>query len=216
MTLFLNRTVSLLYDDRQRVFDPIARAWRRVPEAALGGEAISVQDAARWLQKDSGRPARAPVAVIGPRTATLAQLGAAEALGAQLAGLGVAVLCGGLAGVMTAAAKGAAEAGGVAIGLLPEADWRDANPYVTYALASGVGLARNAIIAEAGLCIIAVGGGFGTLSEMAYGRQFDRPVFALENAPEVAGVTKLDTVEAAIEAVARVILNLDGTEKPWR
>ncbi len=214
--LFLNRAAGVLHDDRARVFDTLARSWRRVPESAQGGAPVDLLDAVRWLQRESGRPVRAPVAVVGAREATAAQLMAAEALGARLAGLGLAVLCGGLAGVMTAVAKGAAEAGGVAIGLLPEADWRDANPYVTTVIATGVGLARNAIVAEAGLCVVAVGGGYDTMTEMAFGMQFARKVFALENAPEVKGAIEVATVDAAIEAVARVALNLDGAEKPWR
>ncbi len=214
--LFLNRAAGVLHDGGQRVFDAQARSWRRVPQSAVGGAAISVDDAVRWLQRESGRPVRAPVAVIGGRDATEAQMARAEAIGAGLAGLGLALLCGGLTGVMTAAAKGVVEAGGVAIGILPDADWRDANPYVTYALASGVGLARNAIIAEAGFCIVAVGGSFGTLSEMAYGRQFGRTVIALPDAPDVEGVLRVDTPEAALAQIARLVLNLDGGEKPWR
>lgn len=214
--LFLNRERSVLHDDARRVFDPVARAWRRVPESGHGGQPIDLLAAVVWLQRESGRPARAPVSVIGPRNASEAQLATAEALGGRIAGLGLAMLCGGLSGVMTAAAKGATEAGGVAIGLLPEADWRDANRYITTAIASGVGLARNAIVAEAGLCIVAVGGGYGTLTEMAYGMQFGRPVFALENAPKLEGAVPFDTVDAVVDAIARVALNLDGTETPWR
>lgn len=214
--LFLNPETRILHDDRARVFDATARAWRRVPESGQGGAPIGLHDAVRWLQRESGRPARAPVSVVGPREATAAQLATAEALGAGIAGLGLAVLCGGLTGVMTAVAKGAKEAGGVAIGLLPQADWRDANPYVTTAIATGVGLARNAIVAEAGLCVVAVGGGNGTLSEMAYSLQFGRPLLALENAPKVEGAREMASVEEALEAIARIALNLDGTEKAWR
>lgn len=214
--LHLNRDAAVLYDDGQRVFDAHARAWRRVPQSAQGGAPIAMADAVRWVQTESGKPARAPVAVIGGREATDAQMATAEALGAGLAGLGLQVLCGGLTGVMTAAAKGAAEAGGHVTGLLPEADWRVANPHVTTVIATGVGLARNAIIAEAGLCVVAVGGGYGTLSEIAYAKQFGRPVFALEDAPKVEGVEYLQSVEAALAAVCRVALNLDGTETAYR
>lgn len=214
--LFLNRATGVLYDNDARIFDAHARAWRRVPTTAKDGAPIAITGAVRWLQRESGKPARAPIAVIGGRDATEAQLKTAEALGAGLADRGLTVLCGGLEGVMTAVAKGAAEAGGHVVGILPEADWRAANPYVTTVIASGVGLARNAIIAEAGLCLVAIGGGFGTLSEMAYGKQFHRPVFALADAPVVKGVAYLDDVEAALAAVERVVLNLDGTETAWR
>lgn len=214
--LFLNGGAGVLYDDGQRVFDAHARAWRRVPQAAAGGAPIDIEDAVRWLQRESGKPVRAPVSVIGSHRATAAQLLTAEHLGAEIAGLGLTVLCGGLTGVMTAAAKGAAEAGGQVVGLLPEADWRAANPYVTTVIATGVGFARNAIIAEAGLCLVAVGGSHGTLSEMAYGMQLGRPVYALADAPDVDGVVYLETVEDATAAIARVALNLDGTETAWR
>ena len=214
--LFLNRQAAVLYDADERVFDAHARAWRRVPEAATGGEAIALDAAVRWLQRESGKPVRAPVAVIGPREATAAQLLTAEKLGAGLADRGLTIICGGLAGVMTAAAKGASGAGGQAVGLLPGDDWREAHPYVTTVIATGIGVARNAIIARSALCLIAVGGGYGTLSEMAYGMQFGRPVFALEGAPAVEGVAYHEDVEAALTAVDRVAVNLDGIETAWR
>ena len=214
--LFLNRDTGRLYDGGQQVFDALSRAWRRVPQAAEGGDEVSLQDAVRWLQRESGRPVRAPVSIVGPRAATDAQLTTAEALGRAVAGIDLALLCGGLVGAMTAAAKGAYEAGGLTIGILPDTDWRDANPYIRLSLATGVGLARNAIIAEAGFCIVAVGGGHGTLSEMAYGKQFGRPVYGLEDAPQVDGVDYLASVDEAVIAICRAALNLDGAEKAWR
>ena len=94
-----------------------------------------------------------------------------HALGRGLAGLGVVVLCGGLVGVMTAVSRGAAEAGGTVVGVLPNGDWRTANPWVTIPIATGIGVARNAVIARAALALVAVGGGYGTLSEIAFGLQ---------------------------------------------
>lgn len=214
--LYLNRETGTLYDSDARMFDAHARAWRRVPARADGGAETNPHDAARWLQRESGHPVRAPISVIGPREATPAQAEIAERLGAGLAGLGAAVLCGGLSGVMTAAAKGAAEAGGVVIGLLPENDWRAANPYVTYAIATGIGLSRNAVVAEAGLCIFAVGGGYGTLSEIAYGLQFGRRVYTLLDAPHAEGAQTLESVDAALDAAAAALLNLDSRESSWR
>ena len=126
--LFLNRTAHILHDDNARVFDTVGRVWRRVPESAEGGSEIELFDAVRWLQRESGKPARAPVSIAGPRDASTAELADAEALGHGVAELGLSVLCGGLEGVMTAAAKGAHAAGGTVIGLLPDADWRAANP----------------------------------------------------------------------------------------
>ncbi len=214
--LFLNRTAHILHDENARVFDTVSRVWRRVPESAEGGSEIELFDAIRWLQRESGRPARAPISIVGPREASAAELADAQALGHGIAELGMSVLCGGLDGVMTAAARGAHEADGIVIGLLADADWRAANPYITVSLASDVGLARNALIAEAGLCLVAIGGGYGTMSNMAYAKQSERPVIALQSAPDMDGVDRLRTVADALKAIARVALNLDGTETAWR
>lgn len=207
--LFLNRPAAVLYDSDARVFDAHARAWRRVPEAATGGEPITLADAVRWLQKESGKPVRAPVAVIGAEDATAAQLKTAEALGAGLADRGLGVLCTGQTGVATAVAKGAAEAGGHVTAILPENDWRAANPYVTTVIASGIGLAHAALVAEASLCLIALGGDHRTATTLAQARAAGRPVFEPGEAL---------TVEAkiALAPVERAALNLDNTEAAWR
>jgi len=157
----------------------------------------------RWLQRDSGTPCRVPVAVIGPREAAEAERQAAFALGIGLAGLGIVLLCGGKGGVMAAACEGAAGAGGLSIGLLPDAEWQAANPFVTIPLATGIGEARNAIIARAALALVAVGGSHGTLSEIALGLQFGRPVLSLLDPPPVAGAVLMPSVEAALDAVCR-------------
>jgi uncharacterized protein (TIGR00725 family) len=124
--------------------------------------------------------------------------------------LGLVVLCGGRSGVMEAACRGVARAGGLSIGLLPGEEWDSANPYVTVPIATGIGVARNALIARAALCLIAVGGGNGTLSEIAFGLQFGRPVFALAGAPTVSGTVELDGWDALLPRVARVVLNHPG------
>ena len=111
---------------------------------------------------------------------------------------------------MLAVCEGVAAQGGVSIGLLPGESIADGNPFVTVPIPTGVGLARNAIIARGALCLVAVGGSHGTLSEVAFGMQFGKRVFGLEGAPHVDGVEHLPTVEAAMAAVARVVLALDG------
>ena len=106
-------------------------------------------------------------------------LRAAEEVGRRLAQADVAVVCGGLGGVMEAAARGAAEAGGEVIGILPGEDPADANPHVTHVVATGAGRARNlAVVASAG-AVIAIGGEWGTLSEIAFARRLGRPVVTL-------------------------------------
>ena len=205
----LDRAAGRLFDDEGRVFDPAARRWLAAAENARPSaeiERLSAEAAAAWLQTESGQAFRAPVGVIASRSAGPDQTEAAEALGRGLADMGLTVLCGGKGGVMEAACRGVAAVGGLSVGLLPDDTWEAANPFVTLALASGLGVARNAVIARASFCLVAVGGGYGTLSEIAFALQFGRPVFALAGAPEVAGATRLETVGAALDAVAKTLL----------
>jgi uncharacterized protein (TIGR00725 family) len=107
------------------------------------------------------------VAVLGPGEASAAEVGAAERVGAELARRGAVVVCGGLGGVMEAACRGAKEAGGSTVGILPGLDREAANPFVDVALPTGLGEARNALVVRAADALIAVGGAYGTLSEIA-------------------------------------------------
>lgn len=208
-TLFLDRPRRCLHDGAGLAFDPASREWRAGTHWP-DGERIEPVAAVRWLQMESGTPSRQPIGVIGGHHATNAQHVAARSLGEELAGAGLTVLCGGRRGVMLAVCEGVAACGGVSIGLLPGETTADANPYVTVPVPTGIGLARNAVIARGALCLVAVGGGYGTLSEIAFGMQFGKRVFGLEGAPHVDGVLHLSTVGAAVAAVARVVLALDG------
>jgi uncharacterized protein (TIGR00725 family) len=208
--LLLDRDGGALRHASLGRFDPAARVWR--PDAAAGAP-VALRDAVRWLQRESGQPCRPPIGVIGAREATEPQLADALALGRGLAGMGLVVLCGGLVGVMTAVSKGAAEAGGTVVGVLPDGDWRTANPWVTIPIATGIGVARNALIARAALALVAIGGGYGTISEMAFGLQFGKPVVALGAATApVAGVELAASVDAALDRVARVVLELPADD----
>jgi len=207
-TLYLDRDHGRLHDGAGLALD-VSLAWRAAPQA-LAGNAIDPVAAVRWLQKESGTPSRQPIGVIGGHHATHAQLAAARLLGEELAKVGLTVLCGGRRGVMLAVCEGVAAHGGVSVGLLPGESIADGNPFVTIPIPTGVGLARNAIIARGALCLVAVGGSHGTLSEVAFGMQFGKRVFGLEGAPHVDGVEHMPTVEAVIDAVARVVLALDG------
>lgn len=198
-----------LWDDTGRRFDPARRLWTPDPPPA-DGLTIGDAEAVRWLQRESGSPCRPPVGVIGPREPTPEQEALAETVGAGLADLSLVVLCGGRSGVMEATCRGAARAGGLSIGLLPGEEWESANPYVTVPIATGIGVARNALIARAALCLIAIGGGNGTLSEIAFGLQFGRPVYTLAGAPAVPGTVELDGWDALLPHVARVVLNRPG------
>lgn len=121
------------------------------------------------------------VAVIGgakcesdPEVARLA-----EEVGRRLAGAGVTLVCGGRTGVMEAACRGAAEADGVAIGIVPGNSVSEANPYCTHVVATGIGYARNLAVVSSGGAVIAIGGEWGTLSEIGFARSLGRPVVAL-------------------------------------
>ncbi|MDO8876518.1 MAG: DNA-binding protein [Pseudolabrys sp.] len=189
-------------------YDPATRTWSASP--GRGGTPVSLSAAAHWLQRRSGHPLKQPVAVIGPRDAGSEQLAAAEALGVGLAGIGFSVVCGGRQGIMEAVCRGVASGGGISIGLLPETDVKNANPYVTIPIATGIGEARNVLVARAGFCIVAIGDSYGTLSEVALGLQFGRPVLGLCGAAKVEGVRHLPGVDAAIDAVAAIALGLPG------
>jgi len=215
-TYRLDRAARVLFDQRGRAFDPIARQWAEAPLAnPPGAETIATTAAVTWLQKESGRPLRIPVGVIGPRAANPAQLAAAERIGAGLADMGLIVVCGGRGGVMQAVCEGVRRCGGLSIGLLPDASAEAANPHVTVALATGIGEARNALIARASLCLVAIGDSYGTLSEVALGLQFGKAVIGVEGAAQVEGVRHVATTDDALAQVARVVLGA-GLEAPRR
>src|ERR687892_1576500 len=115
------------------------------------------------------------ISVIGSSEGSPEILRDAEAVGRGIAEGGAVLVCGGLTGVMEAASKGAAEAGGTVVAVLPTLSPADANPYVSYAIATGTGHARNLSVVASGEAVIAVGGGGGTLSEIAYSPQLRRP-----------------------------------------
>lgn len=205
--LAFDRNAGVLVDGEGRRFDPAARVWV-ADTGARETAPIALRDAAGWLQRESGHRLRAPVGVIGPREANPAQLLAAEATGAALAAMGFAIVCGGRQGIMEAACRGAASQGGVSIGLLPEGDPALANPFVTVPIATGIGEARNALVARAAFCLVAIGDSYGTLSEVALGLQFGKRVFGLLGAAQIAGVRHCDSVNAAMDAVAAHVLGL--------
>lgn len=129
----------------------------------------------------------------------------ARQVGRHLARAGAVVLCGGLAGVMEAAARGASEAGGISVGLLPGPDPAQANPYLTIVLPTDMGHARNAIIARAAQGLIAVQGGLGTLSEIALGLKMGKPVVGLDCPHDPPGLTKVEAPGRAVEMILSLI-----------
>lgn len=131
------------------------------------------------------RPVR--IAVIGAGRASAEEADLAEALGRALGEAGAAVVCGGLGGVMEAAARGCARAGGSTVGILPGLRGEDANPWIEIPLPTGMDEARNALVVRAGEAVVAVGGSWGTLSEIALGRKMGREV-ALLGRPPIDGL----------------------------
>jgi uncharacterized protein (TIGR00725 family) len=151
---------------------------------------------------------RRQIAVIGSsRLEAGSELeGLAEEVGRRLAEAGVTVVCGGGGGVMEAAARGAAEAGGEVIGIVPGHEVGDANPYCTRVVATGIGQARNLAVVSSGEVVIAVGGEWGTLSEIGLARAIGRTVVALrswtlrgyERMEGAPGVVPAETPEQAV------------------
>lgn len=151
--------------------------------------ASSVYEAALVVatRQQSNNALRQPVSVVGPREATEAQLQCAYRIGRVLGALQVPVLCGGKNGVMASVSHGVSESGGIVVGLLPEDDTSLANPHLTVALPTGLGITRNALVARAASVMVAIGGGLGTTSEMALALQWGKPVLAIHDAPDVPG-----------------------------
>jgi len=147
------------------------------------------------------RGVRRYVAVCGASEATPTQLDAAREVGRLLAKHGAVVVNGGFGGVMGAASEGAASEGGTVVGILPDTDRGGANPHLTIALATGLGQARNTVIVTAADSVIAIGAGWGTLSEIAIARRLGRSVFALDT----WDVRGLEVVDTPAEAVKRAL-----------
>jgi len=120
------------------------------------------------------------IGVIGDSGAKGELYGLAEEVGREVARCGSTLLCGGLGGVMEAACKGAKEEGGTTVGILPGSQKAAANQYVDVKITTAMGHARNAIIAGSADVLIAVGGGMGTLSEVALGLKMGKPVIVLD------------------------------------
>lgn len=153
------------------------------------------------------------VAVIGPGDADTATERQAEEVGRLAGGAGAVLVCGGLGGVMAAACRGAKAAGATTVGILPGLDRAAANPWIDVAIPTGLGEARNALVVRAADVVIAIGGEFGTLSELALALKSGIPVVGLgtwqlakNGTPVVAFVdvtTPEDAVRAALELARR-------------
>lgn len=148
------------------------------------------------------------VGIIGSGKPTPSGYQAARQVGKLLAEQGLAVVCGGLEGIMEAASRGCSEAGGTVIGLLPGAESVEGNPYLTYALPTNLGHARNVLIAHASYAVIAVEGEYGTLSEIAISLKLGRTVVGLGCPWDIPGLKSVDNAPDAVEAVTATLKGL--------
>lgn len=154
---------------------------------------------------ETGRGRTLYVAVVGASRPTAAQADAAEAVGAELARAGAIVITGGGGGIMAAASRGAAQAGGTVVGILPGSDRAEANEWVGIALPTGLGELRNGLIVRAADVVLAVGGAYGTLSEVALALATAVPVVGYETW-DVSGVQMAaDPQQAVSMALGRAV-----------
>ena len=140
------------------------------------------------------------IAVIGGGTCTAEAAALAEQTGQLLAQRGAVVVCGGLSGVMEAVAKGAKANGGTTVGILPGADRGAANAYIDIPLATGLGEMRNFLIVRSAQALIAIGGGIGTLSEIALAQRIGKPVVGLHDSfRNGVDMPRVETAQAAVQ-----------------
>jgi hypothetical protein len=149
------------------------------------------------------------VSVIGAGRCDTALYALAEEVGRLVARRGATLVCGGLAGVMEAAARGAKESGGTTIGVLPGHDRASGNPYLDHVITTGMGEARNLAVVSSGDVVIAIGGGFGTLSEIGLAGKIGRPVvilsgWRLQNDDLPAGLWYASTPQEALTLVDKL------------
>jgi uncharacterized protein (TIGR00725 family) len=142
------------------------------------------------------------VAVVGPGDASADERQQAEAVGRGLGGRGAVLVCGGLGGAMEAACRGAKEAGGTTVGILPGRERSAANPWVDVAVPTGLGEARNALVVRAADALIAVAGGYGTLSEIALALKGGKPVTGV-GSWQIEGVEAVSDARQAVETALR-------------
>ena len=186
--------------------DPALWRWEVGSAVPQGGTPVTPREALGQIS--GGTQLRhLVIGVIGPRDATPAHMQAAETIGRALGGLGITVICGGKSGVMEAVSKGCRAAGGLVIGILPGHEPDDANPYIAIPLPTGLSEGRNMVIAKSARVLIAVGGSHGTLSEVAYGLHFGRPVIGVEGAAVVEGVVQAASAEQAIDLACAALLD---------
>ncbi len=132
-------------------------------------------------------------------------LSLAEQVGEEVAKRKAILICGGLKGVMESACHGAKKEQGLTIGVLPGTDKREANPFVDIPIVTGMGEARNILIVRTAMALIAVGGRYGTLSEIAFALSFGKPVVGLKTWKNITGIHYVTTPKEAVDTVFRLL-----------
>jgi hypothetical protein len=145
------------------------------------------------------------IAVIGAGQCESAIYQLALKVGAEIAERGAILVCGGLGGVMEAAAKGASSAGALTVGILPGPSTNSANSFIKIPIATDMGQARNVIIAHTADALVAVAGGAGTLSEIGHALKIGKPVVGLQTIPNLRGVHYEDNAQEAVVRVFELI-----------
>jgi uncharacterized protein (TIGR00725 family) len=152
------------------------------------------------------------ITVIGESDASPKVRKTAQEVGRLIARAGAVLVCGGLKGVMEAAARGAKSAGGLTIGILPGSKREEANPYIDIPIVTGLGYARNKIVVKTGQVVIAIGGKYGTLSEIGFALGYGIPVVGLNTWELIHGGGKVDqgivyvrTPEEAVKTAFKLI-----------
>ncbi len=149
------------------------------------------------------------IGVIGASSCSAEIAELAEAVGREIGKRGAVLICGGLGGVMEFASKGAKEAGGLTIGILPGTSKEEANSYIDIPIVTDLGHARNIVIAHSSDSLIAIAGEHGTLSEIAIGLKLKKTVIGL-NTWDIAGVIPAKTAAEAIEKAFKISEGRDG------
>jgi len=141
------------------------------------------------------------VGVIGGGECTDSTYKTAQSLGFEIGKKGWILVCGGLGGIMEAAAKGCAEAGGMTLGILPGSQRNSANPYIRIALPTGLEEGRNLLVVRTSDVLVSIGGGYGTLSEIALALKAGKPVIGLETWEHIQGIQYVSHPDEVIEKI---------------
>ena len=158
---------------------------------------------------------RPAIAVIGGGEGTSVEvLELAHKVGAEIGAHGATLICGGRGGVMEAAARGAFERGAHTIGILPGYDHGAANPHIEFAIATGMGEARNAVVIGSADAVVALAGEGGTLSEIGFALKIGRPIVALRAWAHIDGIEHADDPEAAVGEAVRMARLMAARQAP--